>query len=305
MSNYQVNTNTGAGALSFSHVSDSDQYGKPGRRENVLLLVVLLLSVLIYAPTLRWLFDRWTMSIWHNGHGLFIPPIVAYLVWQKLGALRHLPREASVWGFALLVPALGLHVLDVGIHTEILSALSVIIFMPGLSLLFLGAKRTRGIAFLLFFLFFMLPLPLGLTQGVHLVLRDITAANIAWAIPKMGVPIFVSGTLIHLPNANLLVADACSGFSTLYAMTAVTCLIIHVSPHRSRALLVLFIAVPIAILANTLRSIILVLSVYWYDVEILETWIHSFSGIVSMILALAVVFWAGGMMTAHPLVKKT
>ena len=287
--------------LSFSSDACS---GKLGHRENLLLILALSLTVLIYAPTIRWLFERWTMSIWHNGHGLFIPPIVAYLVWQKLGALRHLPRESSPWGFAILIPAFALHVLDVGIHTEILSAISIVILLPGMSLLFLGASRTKAITFLLFFLFFMLPLPLGLTREVHLVLRDITAANIAWAIPKMGVPIFVEGTMIHLPNASLLVADACSGFSTLYAMAAVTCLTVHVSPYRKRALFVLFIAAPVAILANTLRSIILVLSVYWYDVEILETWFHSFSGIFAMILALAFVFWAGGVVTAPPVEKK-
>ncbi len=262
--------------------------------ETLTLGLVVVLVVVLYAPTLLWLLDRWTLSVWQHAHGLFIPPIVGYLVWQRLRLFRHLPREANPWGFAMVIPALALHVLDVGIHTQILSAVSIVLLLPGMSLLFLGLQRTKSIAFLLIFLGFMLPIPLGMTQKLHLVLRDITANNIAVIVPALGVPIFVDGTLIHLPKARLLVADACSGFSTLYAMTAVACLTLHISQSRLRSVLVILVTAPIAIAANTLRSILLVVAVYLYGVEVLETWIHSFSGMFSMVLALVVIFSVGG-----------
>jgi len=267
----------------------------PLRRSDALALgLVLLMTVALYAPTLTWLLERWTLSVWQQAHGLFIPPIVAYLVWQRLRHLRRLPREASLWGFVIVIPALGLHVLDVGIHTQILSALSIVLLLPGMSLLFLGMRRTKAIVFPLLFLTFMLPIPLGMTEKLHLVLRDITANNIALIVPALGVPIFVDGTLIHLPNAQLLVADACSGFSTLYAMAAVACLTLHISQNRFRSALVFLITAPIAIAANTLRSILLVLAVYWYGIDVLETWIHPFSGMFAMVLALVILFSVGG-----------
>lgn len=287
----------------FSGSSNPIQSVTLSFRENATLMLALILFVAVYAPTMGWLFERWTMSVWHHAHGLFIPPIVGYLVWQRLRLFRHLPRESSAWGFAIIVPALLLHVLDVGIHTQILSAVSIVILLPGMALLFLGARRTKEIAFLLLFLFFMLPIPLSMTRPLHLVLRDITAANIAYVVPELGIPIFVDGTMIHLPNTKLLVADACSGFSTLYAMVAVACLTVHVSRHRIRSLLVLLIAGPIAIVANTIRSIILVLAVFWYDTPVLETWIHPFSGMFTMILGLAVLFSVGGIFSPQAVEK--
>ena len=42
----------------------------------------------VYLPTIVWLFSRWTMSVWHHAHGLFIPPLVAWLIVQELRRRR-------------------------------------------------------------------------------------------------------------------------------------------------------------------------------------------------------------------------
>src|SRR5215213_7395633 len=151
--------------------------------------------VLLYAPTVIWLWSRWTMSVWHNAHGLLIPPIVAYLAYLELQPMRHLPASASRWGFAIVIPALLLLALDAGMHTELLSAVSLVAILPGLSLLFLGVERTRAIAFPLAFATLALPIPLSLTETVHLVLRQISTVATAAIVPLLGVPIHAEGTL--------------------------------------------------------------------------------------------------------------
>ena len=128
-----------------------------GVASRLLLLLVGAGLIALYTPTVRWLVDRWTMSVWHNAHGFMIPPAVAYFAWQELKPLRDLPRSSSAWGFMFLIPALLMHVLDTGIHSQILSAVSMVVALPGLSLLFLGLERTKAIAFPLAFSAFMLP----------------------------------------------------------------------------------------------------------------------------------------------------
>src|SRR5688572_10745804 len=137
-----------------------------------LFLAAMELMVL-YAPTVRWLFDRWTLSVWHHAHGLLVPPVVAYFAYQEISRLPSLPRNSSVWGFAFVVPALALHALDAGMHTQLLSAASLVILLPGLSLLTLGLSRTRAILFPLSFLAFALPIPLVLTEQLQLQLRHL------------------------------------------------------------------------------------------------------------------------------------
>jgi len=259
-----------------------------------LLAVALLELLVLFAPTVLWLFDRWTMSVWHNAHGLLIPPIVGYFAYQALKPLRSLPATSSAWGFVFLIPALLLHALDAGIHTQLLSAVALMLALPGLSLLLLGAPRTRAIAFPLAFLAFALPIPLTLTERIHWELRQIAVAGTSTIVPWFGIPIFVEGTTLHTAQGALEVADACSGFSTLYAAIAVAALTAYSTPTPGRRMLVLLAAVPLAIAANLLRVATLVILVVWRGEGILETFVHPLSGMATFALALPIIFWLGG-----------
>jgi exosortase len=260
----------------------------------VALYVAAAELVLLYAPTVRWLFERWTISVWHHAHGLLILPVVGYFIYQELRPLSHLPRSSSAWGFALLVPALAIRAVDAGMHTELLSAGSIVIALPGLSLLTLGWVRTRAILFPLAFLAFALPIPLGLTEQVHWQLRQIVTAGTAWAVPLLGIPVYVEGTTLHMARQSLQVADACSGFSTVYAALAVACLTAYTTPSTGRKLLVILAAAPIAVLSNILRVVLLVVLVVWRGEAILETSVHPLSGLMTFALALPIIFWLGG-----------
>lgn len=263
------------------------------RTQRIIAWVVLAELVLLYAPTMRWLYERWTMSVWHNAHGLLIPPVVAYFVWQELKSRSHLPRESSAWGFLLLVPALALHVLDTSMMTQLLSAASIVLALPGLSLLFLGVTRTRAILFPLLLTGFALPIPLALTEPIHMILRQIATAATSAALPLLGVPVFVEGTTLHLSSTPVQISDACSGFSTLYASVALAYLTAYTTPGVRRKLLVLAAAAPLAIAANVVRVIMLVLLVVWRGPEILDTFIHPLSGMLTFAVALPVIFWLG------------
>jgi len=259
-----------------------------------LLAVVAIELVALYAPTARWLYGRWTMSVWHNAHGLFIPPLVAWMIWQELKARPDLPASSSAWGFAFLVPALAIQVIDTGMHTDLLSAIALVLALPGLSLLFLGVPRTRLIAFPLFLATFALPIPLGLTETIHLVLRKVAIAGASAVLPLLGITVFSEGTTLHTVRGSLEVADACSGFSTLYAAMAVAFLTAYTAATNTRRALVLLLAGPIAIASNVLRVIILVGLVVWQGQPILETFVHPLSGMMTFALSLPIIFWLGG-----------
>ena len=143
------------------------------------------------------------------------------------------------------------------------------------------------------FLLFALPIPLGLTEQIHWQLRLIATAATSTVLSWVGVPVFVEGTTLHLARGAVQVADACSGFSTLYAAMAVACLTAYSAPSNARRALVLLAAAPVAIASNLLRVIFLVLLVVWQGAEILETFLHPLSGMMTFALALPVIFWLG------------
>jgi exosortase len=227
-------------------VDQTSYSGISETRHHWLVWVVAIQLGVLFAPTLVWLWERWTLSVWHNGHGILIAVVVAYLVWEEFKKLKAEPRHSNPWGFFILIPALLLHMLDTGIHSQLLSAFALVLSLPGLSLLFFGTKRTMAILFPLVILFLTLPIPLVFTESTHLLLRYIATDSVAWLLPFFGVPVFATGTLLEIPNGSLQVADACSGFSTLYATVTVAILTAYFCENRARKTLVLLIAIPLA-----------------------------------------------------------
>jgi exosortase len=259
-----------------------------------LLLLVGLEFVVLFAPTAAWLVDRWTISVWHNAHGIFVPPLVAWLAWQELSGRQELPASGSRWGFALLVPALAVHVLDAGMHTQLLSAVALFVAIAGMALLMLGTARTRLIAFPLAFLLFAIPIPLAFTESMHLLLRHVAATGTAALLPPFGISVFREGTTLFTTTGTITIIDACSGFSTLYAAMAVASLAAYTATSWRRRALVLIAAAPIAIGANVVRVLALTLGVVWYGGWVLDTFIHPLSGMLTFALALPLIFWLGG-----------
>jgi exosortase len=259
-----------------------------------LLLLVGVELIVLFAPTVLWLIDRWTMSVWQNAHGMFVPPLAAWLAWDALKRNPGLPvDDGNRWGFALLVPALAVHALDAGMHTQLLSALAMFVAIAGMALLLLGTARTAVVAFPLAFLVFALPIPLAFTEPLQLVLRHLVANAIAGVLPLFGVSVFMEGTALHTTAGRLQIADACSGFSTLYAAITVAALVAYsATSWRSRAL-VLIAAAPVAIAANMLRVLALALMVAWGQSWLLGTFVHPLSGMLTFAVALPVLFWLG------------
>ncbi len=273
--------------------NEMDSTADNAAQRNWLLWLLAILLGLLYAPTILWLLDRWTMSVWHNGHGILIAGVVGYLVWKELIKLQHLPNSSSPLGFVILIPALLLFIMDTGIDSQLLGAAALVLSLPGLAFIFLGRERTYAIMFPLSALFLTLPIPLAFTESLHLILRHIATDAVAWLLPVVGVPVFAHGTILEIPNGSLQVADACSGFSTLYATITVAVLTAYFCTSIPRRIAVLLIAVPLAIGVNIIRVLVLTLLVHWIGLDILETSAHEISGLLTFVVALPIVFWLG------------
>jgi exosortase len=272
--------------------------GPETRNRWLFWLVVVQLGIL-YAPTCLWLWDRWTMSVWQNGHGILVTGLVFYLIWGELQKLKSLPISSNPWGFAILIPALLIHMLDTGVHSQLLSGIALFLSLPGLALLFLGAKRTKAILFPLSILFLTLPIPLVFTESIHLALRHIATKSVAWLLNLLGVPVFSTGTLLEVEGGSLMVADACSGFATLYAAITIAILTAYFCNSTRRRIVLLLIAAPLAIGVNIMRVLLLTLLVNWFGLDVLATSAHELSGLLTFVIALPIIFYLG----QNPVIK--
>ena len=115
----------------------------------------------------------------------------------------------------------------------------------------------------------------------------------AWLLPFFGVPVFASGTLLEIPNGSLQVADACSGFSILYATVTVAILTAYFCSDNRHRVIILIIAAPLAIGVNIVRVLLLTLLVQWFGLDVLKTSAHEISGLLTFVVALPIIFWLG------------
>jgi exosortase len=229
-----------------------------------------------------------------NGHGLFMPFVAAYLVREQLRSDPVEGERASAAGFAFVIPGLAMLALDTGIRSELMAAVGLVVILPGLSLLLLGARRTRALGLPLLIAAMMLPVPAGAISQLHLVLRQITAVVVEQIVPLVGPPISRDGTLLQLPHSLVSVADACSGFGTLYASVATALILGHLVRTRRRRLTLLAACVPIALLTNWVRVSALVLLAHHVGPEVLQTRLHEGTGFAAFVVALVVLFAIAG-----------
>ena len=258
-----------------------------------LLGIIVILLLMLYMPTLLWLWGRWTMSVWQNGHGILVFALVIYLICRELQKLKYLPASSNSWGYLILIPSLLLYMLDTGINTQLLSSFSMFLSLIGLSLLFLGGVKTKAILFPLLTMLLTLPIPLVFTETIHLMLRHIATKSVAFILNQVGIPVFTSGTLLEIEGGTLMVADACSGFATLYAAITIAILTAYFCTSTERRIILLVIAAPLAIGVNIIRVLVLALLVNYYGLNILATSAHELSGLLTFIVALPIIFIIG------------
>lgn len=269
--------------------------GRTAYRTSILVHAAwLALFGVVFAPTLAWLWHRWTLGIWYNGHGILIPFILAYLLYDYLRRDPASKEDSSPWGFLFLGAGLLLVVADAAIQTQLMSALGFVVCLPGLSLLLLGRKRTRALVFPLLLAPFMLPIPAGFVAGVHLLLRRITAWGTTHAIEILGIPVLREDTMLFLPRGAIGIVDACSGFSTLYAAITLSFILSFMTHSNARRVSLIIGAWVLAILCNTLRVSTLVLLFHNFGTDPLRSYLHELSGMMSFAVALALLFMIAG-----------
>ena len=217
-----------------------------------------LIALGIVAGALLLLFARdaagtariwWTSSTY--GHCLFIPPLIGWLVWLRREELARLTPRA--WAPGLGIVALGALAWLAGSAADVNFArhLALVLMLQGAVIALLGPAVARGIAFPLFYLFFLVPMG----EALEPPLQTLTARMCMALLALAGVPAHVEGVFITTSNGYFEVAEACSGVKFLVAMVAYGALVANVCFRgRARRIAFLAAAVSVSILANGVRA---------------------------------------------------
>ncbi len=128
----------------------------------------------------------------------------------------------------------------------------------------------------------------GLTSPLKMWISEQAAVLLSWA----GLPVAQAGVTLAIGPYTLLVADACAGLNALFALTSLGAIYLYISkPESARHALLLFVStIPIAILANFMRVVILILITWTNGYDAGQSYLHDFAGFFTFAIALGALF---------------
>jgi exosortase len=272
-------------------VTDWPRASRPG------LLVILAIACLAL-PTM---FDVARES-WSTEQGAHGPIVLVTGLWLLIRELRRAPlvivRGNAVLTAVILVPCLILFAL-----ARIAGIIEIEGFAMYASLILIaytlwGGALIARIWFPLIYLLFVFPPPdtvfAMVTQPLKILISE-TAVSILHAFDY---PIAGSGVTIQIGQYQMLVAAACAGLNSLLSLTALGLFytyIRHSSNFAYMVVLVCFI-LPIAILANLVRVLLLLLITYHFGEAAGQGFFHEVAGLSMFATALVGIFlldWLG------------
>jgi exosortase len=251
---------------------------------------LLLLIVWLYASILARLFAQW-MNDPNFSHGIFVPAFALFVLWQNRNQLKHIESHPSWTGLPVIVCALLMLVLGVLGAELFFSRVSLLLLLAGLIIFFQGWPRFRAVFFPWAFLILMVPIPAIIFQRVTFPLQLLASKLASVVLPLAGVPVLREGNVIVLPSMPLEVAEACSGIRSLLSLLTLAIIYGYLMDQRRWVrVLVVFSAVPIAVVANSFRIVGTGLLVQYWDPEKAEGFFHLFSGWLIFVASLIMLF---------------
>jgi len=256
--------------------------------------VLTVLVVGTYGSSLAVLVGRW----WNEPdyiHGFLVPIFSGVVLWVRREMLRsdglRVGPLAVICGSLFFAACAAMRWASAYYSYPLAEPLSLIPCLMAVALFVGGWRMLRWSAPSIAFLFFMLPLPGSVAGVLSLPLQRVGSLAGAYILQLLGYPTYAAGNVIHMPDAQLGVVEACSGIRMMMLFFAVCCgaaILMKRSPLEK--LIVVFSAVPIAVVANVLRIVVTGILHQTAGHELADRVFHDLAGFFMMPTAV-VLLW--------------
>jgi exosortase len=239
-------------------------------------------------PTLRGIANE-SWSTEQGAHGPIVLAIAVWLfsrAWPTMRALAS-PGSAVLGSVALafLLVAYTLARIVGSIMLESASAFGALLVVL---YLFVGARAMRAAWFPLAYFVFVLPPPgsvvATLTQPLRLYISQFAVSTLA----LFGYPVARTGLEIFVGQYVLEVRAACGGLNSIISLSAIGLFYIYIRHNANvrYSLLFLFVAVAMAIMANFVRVVLIILITYYLGDRAAQGFLHQFAGMTMFAVAM-------------------
>lgn len=252
------------------------------------LIALAIGCLILLVPTLIFI-ARESWSGEEGAHGPIVLATGLWLVARQWRSVLEVAQPAPLLRVALLlalfVPLYGFA--RVTQIVEIEGYLMYAVLLTGLYSL-IGGAAMRQLWFPLLYLAFIFPPPETIVWAVTFPLKMWLSQAAVQFLSMLGYPIGGQGVSIFIGQYELLVAAACSGLNSIISLSALTLFYIYLR-HQAEwryALLLTLLIVPVALIANFVRVLILILLTYHAGEAAAQGFLHNFAGLAMFLVAL-------------------
>ncbi len=260
------------------------------RPDGVLLTAGAILagaSVWAYWPTLGGLVHAWNNEPDYS-HGFFVAPLAVFFLWARR---EQFPGTGSgvldvVGGLALIAASVVMRAVGAHYYLDALDGWSILPWVAGVVLLLVGRRAFWWSLPSIAFLWFMVPLPYRVERWLSMPLQGAATKLSCWILQALGQPALAEAHVIVLGDNRLEVEQACSGlriFMGIVALAFVYAMLVR--RHWWVKAILLFSALPIALLANSARIVATGLLYQYASSEAAKKFSHNASGWVMIVFA--------------------
>jgi exosortase len=275
-------------------------------------LAIASAIVFAYATVLLKLSHDW----WYDenySHGLLIPFIIGYIIWQQRDRFANVQLKPSVvlGGVAVVVALITLWagVAGAEIYTQ---RMSLVLLIAGTVVYFWGTKILQLLFVPFVLLLLAIPIPTIIFNKIAFPLQLFASRCAVWSMSMLGIPVLRQGNIIELKPLNsmetkkLEVVEACSGIRSLMTLLTLAVVFAYFTYPRKddnerktpwfksygfwRSTILVLSAVPIAILTNAFRVSGTGVLAHLYGTQVADGFFHSFSGWAVYVVAFLLLF---------------
>lgn len=221
-----------------------------------------------------------------HSHILLVPFISGYLIYLQRGRFPRSYSSSPLCGALTFVIGAAALAFTWRMQSELspgdfLSgiAFSFVTFLISGAFCSLGRVWMASICFPIAFLYFLVPLPDAAVHSLETLLKLGSAEAASLFFSMSGIPVLRDGLVFQLPGITLEVAQECSGIRSSYVLfitSVVASYLLLKSPWRRAVLLA--VVLPLAILRNGFRILVLGLLCVHVGPHMIHSVIHESGG---------------------------
>lgn len=246
-------------------------------------------GIALVLPTLKGIAE----VSWSTEQGAHGPIVLAIAVWLFVRSWPQIRLEARpgspIVGGPLLIAMLLAYVAGRIFGSIVIESAAMYGALVSSLYLFVGARAMKTAWFPIAYFLFVLPPPGSLVATATQPLRLQISQAAVEVLSVFGYPVARSGVVIYVGQYLLEVRAACGGLNSMISLSAIGLFYAYIRHNTNvRYALILFVVViAMAILANFVRVLILILITWYLGDRAAQGFLHEFAGLTMFAVAMA------------------